>query len=70
MMFLPPRGGALCRGVPHGFVAYRLFEVSAHEVSSIYTKYITGIPPPLQDAGRAFYKLFKSKLEEEGVYHE
>ena len=32
-MFLSPRG-ALCRGVPHGYVAYRLFEVSAHEVSS------------------------------------
>ena len=31
-MFLSPRG-ALCRGVPHGYVAYRLFEVSAHEVS-------------------------------------
>ena len=28
-MFLSP----MCRGVPHGYVAYRLFEVSAHEVS-------------------------------------
>ena len=32
-MFLSPRG-ALCRGMPHGYVAYRKFEVNAHEVSS------------------------------------
>ena len=31
--FLPARG-ALCRGMTHGYVAYRLFEVIAHEVSS------------------------------------
>jgi hypothetical protein len=32
-MFLSPRGALLCRGVPHGYVAYRFFEVSTHEVS-------------------------------------
>ena len=32
-MFLSPCG-ALCRGMPHGYVAYRLCEVSAHEISS------------------------------------
>ena len=32
-MFLSPRG-ALCRSMPRGYVAYRLCEVSAHEISS------------------------------------
>ena len=30
---LSPRG-ALCRGIPRGYLAYRLCEVSAHEISS------------------------------------
>ena len=38
-MFLSPRvdvlpRATLCRGMPRGYVAYRLCEVSAHEISS------------------------------------
>ena len=55
-----PRG-ALCRGVPHGYVAYRLFEVSAHEVTfrSACPKPIRLLGyPAFRPPGFSAYRLF------------
>ncbi len=64
--FLTPRG-ALCRSVPHGYVAYRLFEVSAREVSfrSAWPKkpirllgYPAFRPPGFPPFGFSAYRLY------------
>ena len=55
--FLPARG-ALCRGMTQGNVAYRLFEVLAHEVSSDRSDLsLFGYPPAFRPPGFSAFRL-------------